>query len=463
MRRFFTALAVAVAILGIGPLAFGLTPGQFVVLTAQSVSSMFPPYPVYVPTSACNAVDSSGTWSGSDGTSVVQAAINKASTNNGKVILPSTPCLISSAVTVPANVTIEGQGCFENWGSVQTYGLSNIPYGVPALRGSGFVQTSPNTDIVDITASGQSVNLSKFCGQFGTPYANTGNGIATKPPIVSGQTYYDHGVIGGIWDGVKIYGHDGNHYAFHLENNLLNTYIGLRSYGGGGVDLENTGAYQYGNSVFTDIYNVVFLSGSAHAVNCGTSGQVALLYLTFIKPQSWVWTPNPAISGTSPPSSSQMDFQGYGATGTCAGGAAISPDMESNVSGSKVNWPAQWQLFNGAAMLASTATTQMNNGPSSGAAYQNLTGTTVQYQLTMQLNPGGSAATTYVYVGNCTSPCAGGIVNSSNEVGFVQSPAGATTGEQQTITFTVPPNYWMEYVATNATRVWSSNSRISGF
>ena len=37
MKRFFTSLAVALTILGIGPLAFGMTPGRFVLLTAQSV------------------------------------------------------------------------------------------------------------------------------------------------------------------------------------------------------------------------------------------------------------------------------------------------------------------------------------------------------------------------------------------------------------------------------------------
>ena len=67
-----------------------------------------PTYPIYVPADACNAVYSGGTWTGTDSTSVVQNAIDKAAAVNGEVLLPWSPCLISSALNVGANVTIRG-------------------------------------------------------------------------------------------------------------------------------------------------------------------------------------------------------------------------------------------------------------------------------------------------------------------------------------------------------------------
>jgi hypothetical protein len=63
---------------------------------------------------ACNWNGTSGT----DDTVALQAAINKAATNNGEVDLPRTPCKISAALAITGNVTIRGQGCFANSGSV---------------------------------------------------------------------------------------------------------------------------------------------------------------------------------------------------------------------------------------------------------------------------------------------------------------------------------------------------------
>lgn len=414
----------------------------------------------YVPSAAASSgktiVPSSACQGSTDATAVVQSAINSAIGLSGELDLPSIPCHISQTLTISGPLTIRGQGCFENWGTVAN--SFNVPTGTPPLIGSGFVQTASAKDILDITVTGQTVNLYDFCGQFGVPYSNTGNGIVVSPHTLS--TYQDSGLFGSIWQAIKIYGHDGNHYAFKLTNSILGTLTGLRSYGGGSIDFENnSGVYQYGNSVISDFYGVVFEAGSGQGIKCGGNSSfsnVPTLLLTFIRPQIWVWSASPSIPGVTPPTTSQLNMSADPVL--CQDVTQVAPDYETNI-GTSSNQPVIGSsALNGALWINSVVS--MSTNPSAGTPFQNTTGTMVAYALTMQLNPTvGAAATTTVYVCASSSGCA----SSGNEIGFVSSPAGTTSGEQQNITAVVPSGYWLEFVAVNSTRVWSGSTRIPGF
>lgn len=406
---------------------------------------------IAIPSSVCN-------WNGTTGndvTTVVQAAINNAAAVNGEVDLPSTPCLISSVLKVAANVTIHGQGCFENWGPLAAGTIPNIPVGSPPLKGSGFVQATAATDIMDITGAGITVNLKGFCGQWKTPYANTGDGISVIPPTVSGGQ--DNGMIGSIWEGVKIYGVDGNHHGFQLTNALLNNFVSIRSYGGGAVLINNNSAgYSYGNATFTDLYGVVFLSGSSNGIDCTGSGAAPISYFTaFVKPQMWVWTPAPAIPGTTPPGAGQLTAN---FSANCVGYTFTGVDFEGQLA----NYPVYGSSIQNsyqAANNASLATLFAN--PSPLTVYQNTYGTAVQIVEAYQLNPtSGAAATLTVFVGP-VSATVGAQVATWN-VGFISAPANSTQGTEQTFTFIIPAGYYWMLVPVNATRVWTSTVPVGG-
>jgi hypothetical protein len=311
---------------------------------------------------------------------------------------------------------------------------------VSGVSGSGFVQATAATDIIDIIGKGVTVNLLHFCGQFKTPYINTGHGIAVNPPAYNG--YLDHGVFKGVWEGVTIFGVDGNHFGFNLQNTILTSLIGDRSYGGGGLRMyNNSSGYEYGNLNVQDVYVADYIGGSADAVVCDGNGVAGInqVYSVFTRLQIWLW--NAAGSGftqpagTTAPTNSQHLFS-TGANGLCAQMTEILPDFETNISGVSSILPVVNQVLNGS-VLGNVGNALLTVHPADSTAYQNTTGTTVLYVADMEFLTTG-AVNVSAYVG----PASSGLIAGGNLANYIGTPATLSSVSYNAMSFVIPAGYW---------------------
>lgn len=238
---------------------------------------------------------------------------------NGALPSIATPC------------DIIGSGCTEGFGSLAANPNSvNYPSVPPYLNQCVIWQFATATDVLKLTGAGTTVNLKDFGIAFASLFNNTGHGINVVPPADGGN--FDMGPAGSIWDSVKVFGHDGNHYGFRIYNTFYNTFRHMRSYGGGGLFMRgDTTRTQYGNDTFDHLYVVVIVSGSSHGIRLEGNGAGRLNLIAMVRPQSWIYAPATPIPGTSPPTNAQSSFS---QDGNVTGLDLFGPDLENNVSGS---------------------------------------------------------------------------------------------------------------------------------
>jgi len=243
------------------------------------------------------------------------------------VIPPGIYCINGALPNITAPVDITGSGCSEQFGSLVSFPNSvNIPGQSPYLSGCVIWQFATATDILKVTGTGITINLRDFGLAFAGMYANTGHGINISPPADGANL--DMGIAGSQWNGVKVYGHDGNHYGFRVVNTFYNTFTHCRSYGGGGLFLRgDTTRTAYGNDTFDHLYVVQFLNGTAHAVRLEGSSNGRMNLVSFIRLQSWVYNPDTAIPGTTSPANTVKIYSNDG-NATCID--LFGPDLEAN-------------------------------------------------------------------------------------------------------------------------------------
>ena len=302
-----------------------------------------------------NAKDFGAVGNGShDDTEALQAWIDAAQTSHSVAHLPPGDYLISSAIQITGNVRIQGTGCYELFGSQgddpSLNNSINFPQDAPYLQGAVLVVSAPDINAIEITAASAVVDLTNFGIRFATPYANTGHGIYAVPPAITAGGY-DNGVMSSEWKNLKVFGHDGNHYAFYLVNPIYMTLTNLRYYGGGGVYLNNdsgVGAH-YGNIVLIHPYGQVYVGGSAHGYRIQSTTAYFNL-LAMIRPQ--VTVADYSISGVTPPTSSQYTFK---ADADVANFSIMQGDFETNV-GAGVQRPTTAQWMDPASYIPTTNT-----------------------------------------------------------------------------------------------------------
>jgi hypothetical protein len=169
-----------------------------------------------------------------DDTNALQAIINYCQTNKCKMYIPKGYYKITDTLIIDNNITIWGEGCNELFGNINSNWYSiNIPTISPYLEGSVIVQTTNGKDAMKIQGTTPVVNLKDFGVLFPDSLASTGHGInATPNELADHIGSYNNGVFSCLWENIKVYGHDGNHYAFVLINTLYDTFNNLRWYGG---------------------------------------------------------------------------------------------------------------------------------------------------------------------------------------------------------------------------------------
>ena len=278
-----------------------------------------------------------------DDTTALQNAINAAEAVGGTVLLASKTYAISAALNMTSAASIVGLGCYPiNGGSTANDDALALPIVAPYLGGSVLLQKTAGANGINITVTGSTVNLRGFGIRFAPSiaFSNTGHGVYCMPPAMD-TNYRNNGLLYSTWDGVKVFGHDGNHYAYYLCNILLNNFKGLCSWGGGGTCVETngeTGKNNFlGNSVFDHPYALVCAGGSAHGYWLkNTSGETILI--TMIRPQAFLRSETDTGLVSTIPASPQKTFAVdptaiNGGTGKAQFLTLIARDFESSING----------------------------------------------------------------------------------------------------------------------------------
>jgi hypothetical protein len=267
----------------------------------------------------------------SNNATAIQAAINAAVSAGVPLYIPAaaTCYKYTAPLTVTGNLTIIGDFVSGNW--LGANGI-NLPVGNPLFQGSVLCPSSNGSNGITVTGAGNSLNLYNIVVEFQTPFSGTGHGIYYVPPLTAGNY---QGLSGSVWNNVVVYGTDGNHYGYYLENFIYDTFIQVQGFGGGGFYLygSNNG-FNFGNSVFVNPYVQTIVGGSANAYNVDSAAAQTLNLITFVKPQAIVNN----ISGISPAGNLPTSAQQIFFMGTHPQAIRlVAPDFETNV-GSPVTW-----------------------------------------------------------------------------------------------------------------------------
>ncbi|MGN7818774.1 glycosyl hydrolase family 28-related protein [Chitinophaga sp. 22536] len=276
-----------------------------------------------------------------DDLAAIQATIN-ATPENGTVYMPKAPAAykITAPLVVSKNITIRGDGSYPVLTGIGAYGSAkfnsiNAPDSSPYLKGSVIKQVTAGQDIIQITGAGRTVNIYGIGLLFDPSIAfqNTGNGIYYMPPAYS--TGKDNGLWGSTWKDIRVFGHDGNHYAVNLTNAIYNDYETVQGFGGGLFRLDNNSSGgNYGNSVFRSCYAQVFDQGAAHGVYITSTSMRSNLF-TFIRLQVTVNDMSITYPTATPATSAQRTFLAEGITDHVS---ILGGDFESGV-GSTAKFP----------------------------------------------------------------------------------------------------------------------------
>jgi hypothetical protein len=360
-------------------------------------------------------------------TANLQAAIN-ATPSGGWLHIPRGTYQINAALVLANPIRITGAGVYETFTGNN---LPDTPFASPFLFGTVIVQNTAATDAIQLTGALQIVHLSDFGIMFASSisFANTGHGINTLPPVVSGQTFHQTSLVKSTWKNITVFGHDGNHYGFNFLNVLVLTLDTLRAHGGGIMAfVADNPTVNYGNVVAIHPYGVLMTAGSSNAyhlqgADTGSFGAINLM--TFIRPQVNSENLTAHFPTSTVPTSSQ--FLWFTDQTTAPSGASyvrgvriINPDFESDVGGGVTN-PIQ---FNDSIFVDASGT--MPN-----VAYL----TTPDYNPTSQptvavLAGAGTGATASVTGGTVPSDLAGTV--------SLTTGTGTSNGDLFTVTFGTP-------------------------
>lgn len=381
-----------------------------------------------------NAVGSCGvSASAADNATALNACIATAIANNQVLHIPAaaTCYKYTAPLTISGTLTIRGDYVSENWGATSSFNSANAPTGTPALLGSVLCPSSNGSDGIDITGVSPVVNISNIGILFQTSFSGTGNGINVVPPY-TGSTN-EQGLTGAQWTNVKVFGHDGNHYGFYVQNPLYDSFYDLRAYGGGGFKAygESFGTISYGNFNLYHPYFVVLAGGSAHALVLDAAS-TGMGNITMFRPQTWVANFT-GLSPATPPTSAQYNF--YQNQTTVSNLSLIWPDFESNVGSPSFISPLPGQF------MALPNSSIMTSAPSGDPG-----ATTSLYAQNGGANSGGGNINLY----------AGSAGSGSSNNGSIQLQSAAASGNLQVNLFTpaaTSSSVWLNFQKQNTTEI----------
>jgi hypothetical protein len=148
-------------------------------------------------------------------------------------------------------------------------------------------------------------------------------------------------LTGSVWSNLIVWGHDGDHYAYNLENLIYCNFNNIQGFGGGLLKLHGNSAnnWHYGNSTFNSPYGQVIAGGTAHGYSLSANAADTLNLITFIRPQIIINTNVTYGPGGNEPTAAQKMF----ALSTNVSSLRIvAPNFEQNAGspGSPFEWNA---------------------------------------------------------------------------------------------------------------------------
>jgi hypothetical protein len=265
----------------------------------------------------------SGDMSGvSDRTQILNALAT--ASPGSKVYLANGVYYTDQPIAWTTNVSLEGESLSEiagsSVGNPSTYWFpyyGGLIFSGPTwpLQGVVIVQVTTGADVLQPNGIGIQQNLRNIGLSFAPAimYQNTGHGINTIIPVTT-SPYQDAGQYGSIWENVKVWGHDGNHYALQWVNPVYVHFRNFRGYGGGGIHTVLNINQGFGNYQWDDVYVLEFLGGSAHVSHFDNQNGPGALFCHYNRiqlAQIALGASQPA--GTTAPTSAQL---GRKVTGT---------------------------------------------------------------------------------------------------------------------------------------------------
>ena len=243
----------------------------------------------------------------SDDTEAIQTAIS-ATPSGGTIYLPAGRYRISRALVIDDNCRFIGDGAYPIWGSqAADFNSINLPIAPPWISGTVLVQVSPGENGINLRGAGRTQHISGIAIIFEGlhQFRSTGHGILAVPPEHAGG--YDNGLSGSIWENIVVFGHDGDHYGFHITNGIYNDFTSLMAFGGGVLLLDNNSTVDghYGNTNFASLYGQVFVGGSADGIRLKSTTHMLNL-LSFIRPQVTVGDMSETFDVPAPATTSQQ-------------------------------------------------------------------------------------------------------------------------------------------------------------
>lgn len=384
-----------------------------------------------------------------DDTAALQSAINKAQATGKELYLGANKDYsISDTLVISQPISINGAGAWE------TFENTDRPGPQPMLKGTVLLVTAPNKDGILITVSARSVNLRNFGILFKNQFENTGHGISAIPPTAGNG--YDHGVFSSVWDSVKVAGHDGNHYGFHVVNPLYDTFINLRSYGGGVLMLDNNsapGSWHYGNTVVMHPYGILMQGGTADGYRLKSTTD-KLNFVTMIRPQVNVIHALPGMGGYSPTNAQHP----VNADWNAANCTIVDGDFESGI-GILENWYGQmgWDVTEGG-YLGYVIEPYTEYTPQSGNMNKNEMGKPGHMLGSVTFNPTDTEpATLTVAIGPDTAP------ENTTTIIDMTIPAGSPSGQKLPYSFYVRSGWRYTITVSNATLGTLRNTNQRGW
>ncbi|MCA1570071.1 MAG: hypothetical protein LC798_07065 [Chloroflexi bacterium] len=356
------------------------------------------------PATVANAVLTLGT----DDTTAIQAAFNAVG-QGGTVFHPSRESIITAPIVTEGSVSILGGGIAENTTGIVASSFGSGPSIAPYLRGAVWTQVTAGANIVEIPDTGANVHIRDIGLKFGPAimFANTGHGVYASPVATYAPGGHENGLFNPRWDNVVVFGHDGNHYAYWIDNSNLGTFSHLRSHGGGILHLDSDSVVAgYGNAVYVAPYGRMFCGGTADGYHLACqetgAGQRSINLIDFIRPQCNILSPTlaPAFAnlGITPPTVAQYIWRNVARTpGKYPSSInVIDPDLEND----GVNaFPIDFGGMHSGTTVRNGGI--MSNTPVGGYSTENRSAPGVPLQPTIVLGAGaGAGATAQMLQGN---------------------------------------------------------------
>ncbi|MGV9868090.1 hypothetical protein [Rhodococcus koreensis] len=278
-------------------------------------------------------------WTGLDqtGTNSVQSIFDQAVAQapvGARILIPNGTYALENEWVINKNVSVEGTASMGNYYALTEDFSFDRPDKFPHLLGVTLLQTTAGKDIIRLPKAASTVHLKNLGLRFANAirFVNTGHGVNATPSTTytgGAGTYPDHGVLDFTWTNIRVFGHDGNHYAAKVVNSMYSTINDLRSYGGGVLEVLTDSKYgNYGNMVVNHSMGNMFCAGTAHGYHTKdtvAAGPGALGLMQFNRPQVNVTNQTVRYPTSTPPTSSQYRWLSEGSVGQLQVNA---PDLE---------------------------------------------------------------------------------------------------------------------------------------